>query len=367
MDSLWITLPSEFRTPLLIISLLTLLTLIASYIYSNLRSSLHLQGKKIPAGSFGFPVIGETISFLRASKQDKVDEWLEKRVRKYGPLFKTSLFGSKVVVLSCQAGSRFLFQGGDHGISFHQPKSVANIIGKNNLFELSGTRHKLIRGAVVGFLQPESIQQVVGQVDSGVEKELLKELDGKDSVKIVDLMKKLAFNIAWSTFFGHDTIAVLVTLFIRHLSRDNKVYNKVIEEQMEVMKAKRENENGRVTFFRQTTRDINFEGFHVPKGWQVGLFPSSTHMEEKIFEGPNKFDPSRFEKKSYPPYTYLPFGAGPRICPGAEFGKIESMLVIHHFITKYEWKEMIPDEPITINPMTYPAMGLPVKFRLKKS
>jgi hypothetical protein len=38
------------------------------------------------------------------------------------------------------------------------------------------------------------------------------------------------------------------------------------------------------------------------------------------------------------------------------------MLVIHHFITKYQWKEIIPDEPIIRDPMPYPAMGLPVKF-----
>jgi cytochrome P450 len=87
-------------------------------------------------------------------------------------------------------------------------------------------------------------------------------------------------------------------------------------------------------------------------------------MDKSIFEDPEKFDPSRFDtsSKTFPPYTYVPFGAGLRICPGADFVRIESMLVIHHFITKYRWKEIIPDEPIVHDPMPYPAMGLPVKF-----
>ncbi|WCJ20080.1 Cytochrome P450 716B1 [Euphorbia peplus] len=482
------TLPLVILTSLLI----TLITLVVGGCRQLIEPT---RGKKLPAGSFGFPVIGESIGFLRARKQDKVEEWLEKRVRKYGPMFKTCLFGSKVVVVTGQAGSRLVFQGGDNGISCKQPKTIVKILGKKNLFELSGARHKLIRGAIVGFFKPESIQRFVGQMDSLVQHQLVKELEGKDSVKIVHLMKKISFNVAWSIFFGfpdgegkdtdviledleiilkgaqaipvnfpgtwhyngikacarirkrlaqlvevkkrevelgnentqdsilswlvnlrdengepleeeeildnffllmfgsHDTGAALTTLFIRHLGTDNQAYDKVLQEQMEVMEARRENENGRVTwkeiqmmkytwraaqesmrfrplvpsFFRQTTRDINFEGFDIPEGWNVLFFPSTTHMDEKIFEEPNKFDPSRFEhsKQSHPPYTYLAFGAGPRICPGAEFGKIEAMLVIHHLLTKYKWQEMIPNEPITYQPVPYPAMGLPVRFQLK--
>ncbi|KAK0593510.1 hypothetical protein LWI29_037886 [Acer saccharum] len=93
---------------------------------------------------------------------------------------------------------------------------------------------------------------------------------------------------------------------------------------------------------------------------------SGTHMDKNTFENPEKFDPAlRFENSSkmLPPYTYIPFGAGPRICPGAEFGRIEVLLIIHHLITKYQWTEMVPDEPIAREPMPYPARGLPVNIQ----
>lgn len=92
-----------------------------------------------------------------------------------------------------------------------------------------------------------------------------------------------------------------------------------------------------------------------------------THMDSNIFEDAEKFDPSRFDanSRSFPPYTYIPFGAGPRICPGAEFARIETLLVIHHLITKYEWTQVFPDEPITRDPVPLPAMGLPVKLHLR--
>lgn len=91
---------------------------------------------------------------------------------------------------------------------------------------------------------------------------------------------------------------------------------------------------------------------------------SGTHMDSNIFEDPYKFDPSRFENstKSFPPYAYVPFGGGPRICPGAEFARIEALLTIHHLITKYSWTHLIRDEPLIREPSPYPAMGLPVKL-----
>ncbi|KAF9616264.1 hypothetical protein IFM89_029040 [Coptis chinensis] len=91
-------------------------------------------------------------------------------------------------------------------------------------------------------------------------------------------------------------------------------------------------------------------------------------MDEKIFEEPEKFDPSRFgnPSKSAPPYTYIPFGAGPRACPGVDFARIEMMLILHHLIINYKWTELIPDEAITREPMPYPAMGLPIKLHPRK-
>ena len=87
-------------------------------------------------------------------------------------------------------------------------------------------------------------------------------------------------------------------------------------------------------------------------------------MDNNIFEDPNKIDPSRFDasSKTFPRFTYVPIGAGPRICPGAEFARIESLLLIHHLITKYQWTDMIPDEPVTRGPIVFPTLGFPVKL-----
>lgn len=46
----------------------------------------------------------------------------------------------------------------------------------------------------------------------------------------------------------------------------------------------------------------------------------SLHHDEKYFPNPDRFDPERFSdenKENIVPFTYLPFGAGPRNCIGA--------------------------------------------------
>ncbi|KAM1987394.1 hypothetical protein ACFX15_034661 [Malus domestica] len=43
---------------------------------------------------------------------------------------------------------------------------------------------------------------------------------------------------------------------------------------------------------------------------------NSIHKNAAYFPEPFKFDPSRFEGKCPAPYTFVPFGGGPRMCPG---------------------------------------------------
>ncbi|XP_028070257.1 taxane 13-alpha-hydroxylase-like [Camellia sinensis] len=479
----------DSKLPFQTIILVTIIVLLGAYF--KLKVSLH-RGKNLPPGSLGFPFVGETLSFLKAQKQDKTVQWIADRITKYGPVFKTSLISSKAIVITGQAGNKLVFSGGDNGFVSNLPQSLSSILGKHSIFEVTGSRHKLIRGAMMTFLKPESLQRIVGEMDSLVKQQLFQELNGKDSTHGVRLMKRITFKVTCSLLFGlpegkekdalfadfilaakgtlaipldlpgtafgnaiqarrrisklfsqlisrkrremeegkvrpddnmvstfvalkdengellpeeeiidnfvilmmasHDTTTIVLSMFLRLLARDAEVRGKVLEEQRQALKAREEN-GGKLGWsdvqkmkytwrvsqelmrmtppvfgnFKRTSRDISFGGFHIPKGWQIMWVTSPTHMDEKIFSEPEKFNPSRFENpRSIPPYAYIPFGAGHRICPGADFARSEVLLLIHHLVTNYEWAEMIPNEPIIREPLPYPAMGLPLKLKPKK-
>lgn len=56
-----------------------------------------------------------------------------------------------------------------------------------------------------------------------------------------------------------------------------------------------------------------------------------TQRHPQHWPEPDRFDPDRFDAALHPPpqpYTYLPFGGGPRFCVGAAMAQVETKLVL---------------------------------------
>ncbi|RZB40136.1 p450 domain containing protein [Asbolus verrucosus] len=63
------------------------------------------------------------------------------------------------------------------------------------------------------------------------------------------------------------------------------------------------------------------------------------HRNPQHFPDPDKFDPERFNdenKGNIKPYTYLPFGAGPRNCIGSRFALLETKTLFFYILSKFE-------------------------------
>jgi len=57
----------------------------------------------------------------------------------------------------------------------------------------------------------------------------------------------------------------------------------------------------------------------LSKNTSIAIPIMGFHMDPQYFPDPEKFDPERFseeQKATRPPYVYMPFGDGPRICIG---------------------------------------------------
>nr|XP_037279004.1 cytochrome P450 3A8-like isoform X2 [Rhipicephalus microplus] len=76
-------------------------------------------------------------------------------------------------------------------------------------------------------------------------------------------------------------------------------------------------------------------GIRVPKGCVVGVPVYAMHYDPEFFPNPEKFDPDRFSEEnigSIRPYSYLPFGAGPRNCIGMRFALQAVKLSLLHSV-----------------------------------
>ncbi|KAI5433051.1 hypothetical protein KIW84_020369 [Lathyrus oleraceus] len=202
--------------------------------------------------------------------------------------------------------------------------------------------------------------------------------------------KEIIHNAMLVMVAGHDTSAILITFIIRLLANDPEIRAGVLQEQEEIAKGKLLGETltwedvskmkytWRVAMetlrrfppifggIRKATTDIEYGGYIIPKGWQIFWVTSMTHMDSKIFPEPSKFDPSRFENQaSTPPYCYVPFGGGARICPGYEFAKVETLVTIHYLVTKFSWK-LLSDNSFSRDPMPTPSQGLLIELCPRK-
>lgn len=97
--------------------------------------------------------------------------------------------------------------------------------------------------------------------------------------------------------------------------------------------------------FREAKKDFEIIGYTIPKGWKVLIWYRSVHHNPEIYPNPKVFNPSRWDDLVPKVGTFLPFGAGSRLCPGNDLAKLEIAIFLHHFLLNYELERENPGCP----------------------
>lgn len=104
---------------------------------------------------------------------------------------------------------------------------------------------------------------------------------------------------------------------------------------------------------RKPLSDDEFEGIPIKKENDVLCFIYGVHRSKRYWEDPETFDPERFtaeNKAKQVPFSYMPFGGGPRLCIGNNFALMEMQFVLAMMIKRYRFK-VVENQEIDINPM----------------
>ena len=104
----------------------------------------------------------------------------------------------------------------------------------------------------------------------------------------------------------------------------------------------------------------------IPRGSTVIVFIYGAHHSPQYWESPESFDPERFNKaneKLHTPFSYLPFGAGPRGCIGGNYATLQIFMILSVLLRKYDF-ELTRGQTIEARPMVIlrPRHGIRMTF-----
>lgn len=117
-------------------------------------------------------------------------------------------------------------------------------------------------------------------------------------------------------------------------------------------------------FDRQAIAGDTLMGHRVEAGHVVVIWPWMLHRHQALWEDPDAFDPDRFAPGKPKPgrYQYLPFGAGQRICVGAQFATAEALTVLAYWLA--DWRFLPSGRPVEVSGLITmrPKGGLPLRL-----
>ncbi|KAI3665439.1 hypothetical protein L6452_44066 [Arctium lappa] len=119
-------------------------------------------------------------------------------------------------------------------------------------------------------------------------------------------------------------------------------------------------------FPRVALDDCKIQEFEIKKGWHVNIDATHIHYDPELYKDPLHFNPSRFDEIQKP-YSYIPFGSGPRVCLGINMAKLTMLVFLHRLTSGYNWT--VDDQDLSLekkSPFPRLKSGVPITLTALK-
>ncbi|KAL5226501.1 hypothetical protein ABZP36_014766 [Zizania latifolia] len=154
---------------------------------------------RLPPGSFGWPLVGETLDFVSCAYSLRPEAFVEKRRLLHGSaVFRSHLFGSATVVTADAEVSRFVLQSDARAFVPWYPRSLTELMGKSSILLINGSLQRRVHGLVGAFFKST---QLKSQVTADMQRRLSPALAAWRSqgpsalIRVQDHAKTMVFEI----------------------------------------------------------------------------------------------------------------------------------------------------------------------------
>ncbi|XP_050238042.1 cytochrome P450 87A3-like [Mercurialis annua] len=163
---------------------------------------------RLPPGSMGLPLIGETIQFFIPSKSLDMPHFVKSRIKKYGPIFKTSLAGRPLVVSSDDDFNYFILQQEGKMVELWYLDTLAQLVGQNNSFKDGisfGHIYKTFKKLITEHFGPERLKEhILPQLEDVID-EYLQAWSKQDSVDLKHSCCRVILDFTSKLLLSYDT------------------------------------------------------------------------------------------------------------------------------------------------------------------
>ncbi|KAK9037296.1 hypothetical protein V6N11_022215 [Hibiscus sabdariffa] len=372
-----------------------------------LKAFAKQEPANLPHGSMGLPLVGETLGFLKPHRSNSMGSFLQQHCSRYGRVFKSHLFGSPTIVSCDHELNMLILQTEEKLFQVSYPKAMHGILGKFSMIIVSGDIHKKLRNIGASFItasksNPEFLNCVENMTTS-----MMNSWKNCDQIGFCKEVKKFTLNLMvkhllsiepeeplafkiledFLTYMkGFVSLPVYLpgTAYasaVKARARLSATVRGIIKERQ-----KEQSRHGKGDFLDavlskeslsdeetvSVVLDLLLAGYETTATltslivYFLALYPNVLqHLKREhdaIRENKRKGEPLNWKitrkwnslairplwmaQDKATTKKVMPFGGGPRLCPGADLAKVEIAFFLHHLVLNYRWKTMADDFPL---------------------
>ncbi|CAK9141837.1 unnamed protein product [Ilex paraguariensis] len=152
---------------------------------------------KLPPGSMGWPLLGESLQFFAPNMSSDIPPFVKERME------RTSLVGRPVIVSTDSDLNYFIFQQEGHLFQSWYPDTFTEIFGRQNVGSLHGFLYKYLKSMVLDLFGPESLKKMIPEVEETASRNL-KMWSDQDSVDLKDATARMIFDLTAKKLISYD-------------------------------------------------------------------------------------------------------------------------------------------------------------------